>query len=69
MIKNVCTQMLRYLQSYSIAEFMMRMIIVEDLLLNAFIKERIDLFNQLVDIYIQNKADEETLCNVNFMLC
>ena len=45
------------------------MIIVEDLLLNAFIKERLGLFNQLVDIYVQNKAAAEVLDNINYMLC
>ena len=38
MIRNACPQMILYLESHSVAEFLLRMIIVEDILLNAFIK-------------------------------
>jgi hypothetical protein len=41
LIRNCCPKMLNYLDSYSVAEFLLRLIIVEDLLLNAFIKERL----------------------------
>lgn len=56
MIRNACPQMSLFLESHSVAEFLLRMIIVEDLLLNAFIKERLELFNQVVETYVQNKA-------------
>jgi hypothetical protein len=40
-----------YLESSSIADFILRVIIVEDALLNHKIKERIELFKKIVDIY------------------
>lgn len=66
--KSSPEKMLRYLESQSIAEFILRIIIVEDALLNVQIKERIKLFDEVVKLYIENKSDEEVLANANWIL-
>ena len=61
LMKNNPGNMLNYLESQSIAEFILRIMIVEDVLLNSFIKERIEMYNQIIDIYSENKAPSEVL--------
>lgn len=48
-------RMLNFVESQSIAELLMRLIVVEDALLNVQIKERVALFAQIVNEYIDNK--------------
>lgn len=50
-------RMLKFLESQSIAEYLLRIIIVEDALLNVQIKERVTLFGAVVDLYLENKAE------------
>jgi hypothetical protein len=47
--------MLNFVESHSIAELIIRNIIVEDALLNVQIKERVSLFGEVVNQYIENK--------------
>ena len=47
--------MINFVESQSIAEFLIRIIIVEDALLNVQIKERVNLFGEVVGQYIENK--------------
>lgn len=39
-------------------ELLFRIVIVEDLLLNNKIKERIELFRNVVDLYAENKQSQ-----------
>lgn len=48
-------RMLRFLESQSVAEFLLRIIIVEDALLNIQIKERVRLFEDIVKVYTDSK--------------
>ena len=57
-----------FLESVSIADFLLRIIVVEDLLLNNKIKERIELFHIIVDIYGDNRECPEVLENANYFL-
>lgn len=47
--------MLKFLESQSVAEFLLRIIIVEDALLNVQIKERVRLFEDIVRVYTDSK--------------
>lgn len=60
--------MLKFLESQSIAEYLLRIIIVEDALLNQQIKERVNLLGEIVSLYVTNKSDEDILANANWML-
>ena len=60
--------MLKYLESQSVAELLLRIIIVEDALLNCQIKERVGLLGNIVTLYVENKADEDILANANWLL-
>jgi hypothetical protein len=68
-LKNQPERMLRFLESQSIAEYLLRVIIVEDALLNVQIKERVVLLGAIVDLYVANKSEEDILANANWMLC
>jgi hypothetical protein len=48
-------RMLNFVESQSIAELLVRLIIVEDALLNVQIKERVALFGEIVGQYVENK--------------
>lgn len=54
LMKNLPERMIQYIDSQSIAEFFVRIIVVEDPLINNQIKERIQLLNTLIDIYAKN---------------
>ena len=60
--------MLNFLESQSVAEFLLRIIVVEDALLNVQIKERIKLFDEIVKLYVEGKAEQEILANANWIL-
>ena len=34
---------------------------MEDVLLNSFIKERIELYNEVINLYAENKASDDVL--------
>jgi len=48
-------KMLNFVESHSIVELIIRIIIVEDALLNVQIGARITLFSEIVNQYIENK--------------
>ena len=49
-------------------ELLFRIVIVDDLLLNNKIKERIELFRSVVDLYAENKQSQEVLDHANHFL-
>jgi hypothetical protein len=49
-------------------ELLFRIVIVEDLLLNNKIKERIELFRSVVDLYAENRQPQEVLDHANHFL-
>lgn len=61
-------RLLLFLESQSVAEYLLRIMIVEDALLNCQIKERVALLASIVNLYIENKAAEDILANVSWML-
>lgn len=44
--------MIKFAGSQSIVDFLLRMMIVEDVLLNCAAKERIQLFGNIIDVYV-----------------
>ncbi len=67
-LKSQPEKMLDFVESHSIAELLARVIIVEDALLNVHIKERVALFGKIVELYTDNKAKEDQLANLNWIL-
>lgn len=61
-------RMLPYLESQSIAELLLRIIIVEDALLNCQIKERVALLGSIVTLYVDNNSSEDVLANASWLL-
>lgn len=57
-----------FLESFSMVELLFRIIIVQDLLLNNKIKERIELYHNIIDIYGENKQSQEVLDHINHFL-
>ena len=69
LLNNEPERMLNFMESISVAELVLRLIIVDDILLNSQIKERIALFESLINLYESGKANEESLSNINHILC
>lgn len=51
-------KIVNFLESFSMVELLFRIIIVEDVLLNNKIKERIELFHNIIKVYAENKQSE-----------
>ena len=61
--------MLNFLESKSIAEFLIRLIVIEDdTLLNSMFQERKQLLHQVISLYTNKDTDTETKVQVAFML-
>lgn len=61
-------RMLRFLESQSVAELILRIVVVEDALLNVQVKERVKLLEEVVRLYVEGKADEEILASASWVL-
>lgn len=62
-------KMLRFVSSMSVAEFLLKFVIVEnEVLLNVNFKERREVFDRVIQVYEQNSDPPEVLANVQYML-
>ena len=52
LFKAAPERMLRFLESQSVAELVVRVVVVEDALLNVAVKERVRLLEEVVRVYV-----------------